>query len=258
MASGSPSRRRQICATAGAGRLVQDEAGIGVAGTVHEQPHRVHDRRVRPACDVRSAGWAAAPPGTAPLPAIPSGSRLVASTRRPGRPRQQPVGECRAGRGEVLAVVQHQQRSRGDADAGSPGPRRCPGRRAHPPRRPPPDRSRSASVDAGQRRPNQTRPVPVGPPRRRPDGQAGLAHPARPGQSSPAAATPAVHAAPALPVPADERRQPHQRGRPLVPPLDAAGAASEESWRSIACSSARSSGEGSRPSSSSRICRARW
>ena len=76
------------------------------------------------------------------------GQRLAAGGQQPhvGAGLQQPLGEQRAGVGEVLAVVQHQQHARGRAGDRAAGPRRSPWPRPGSPARPArprtPDRDR--------------------------------------------------------------------------------------------------------------------
>ena len=258
MASGSPSRRRQISATADAVASSSPNAGIGVAGPVDEQPHRVVPRRVRGRGVRRRGGqrrdgnWAS--------PAMPSGSRLVASTRTPRHAR------AAARRGRRMPSTTCSQLS-----STSSAVRPCRWRISRSSAYPDPSGTPTASATARATRAGSVTPASADQPHpvRLPavtrggdlDRQAGLAHPARPGQRHQPAVAAAVRgpASSSRSAP-DERRQPRTRQVVLRRSAGragwAAGAVSLASWRSIACSSARSSGEGSSPSSSSRVCRA--
>ncbi len=109
MASGSPSRRRQISATAGGVLLGEGEVGLGRLRPLDEQPHRLvlrsaaraaragSDRAGRAAArDTRARRAGAAAPGWSRAPSA-SGTRASRSPR-PGAAAKQ-----------VLEVVQHQE-----------------------------------------------------------------------------------------------------------------------------------------------------
>ena len=95
-ARGRPSRLRQMCATAGAVAVIEDEGRVGVAGPLDEQPHRVGCgefdtvRRPGPAWTERSQRERASP---AHAPGVPGWSRASAG-RAVGE--QPPVSSAQA------------------------------------------------------------------------------------------------------------------------------------------------------------------
>ena len=86
MASGSPSSRRTISTTGGDGRRrrARSPAGPPAARSSEQLDRRVAERLGRPSTSGRRQRRAAAAAQSA-SPAMPSGSRLVASTRTPGQ-----------------------------------------------------------------------------------------------------------------------------------------------------------------------------
>ena len=115
IASGMPSSRRQISATAAAFSSSDELANA----------RRDARRPARANSSARGSPVGSDSDGTrqSTSPAMCSGSRLVASTRRFGQARSSALGEPRAGADQVLAVVEHEQQ--------------CAARRCAPPAPPP-------------------------------------------------------------------------------------------------------------------------
>ena len=109
-ASGMPSSRRQISATAAAFSAVEREAGRGVARRARRTA--APPRSGRPASGGRRRGdghrQRRHPPGDLAA-RCRSGSRLVARIAQPRAAARAALGQRGAGREQVLAVVQHQQ-----------------------------------------------------------------------------------------------------------------------------------------------------
>ena len=95
IASGMPSSRRQISATAAALPSVEREAGRTAARPVDEQAHRLVAAHSAGAAAPGRPGSASDGTRQAVSPAMPSGSRLVARTRSRGQPRSSGVGQAR-------------------------------------------------------------------------------------------------------------------------------------------------------------------
>ena len=112
IASGMPSRRRQICATAVRVGVGQREARARPRGRDRRRgaPRRSEPSAatvVRPA-DLR-AGSASTAPARGSRRAMPSGSRLVARTCRPAQRRRSASADVDDGVEQVLAVVEDEQ-----------------------------------------------------------------------------------------------------------------------------------------------------
>ena len=106
MASGSPSSRRQISATAEAlASLSAKPEFAAIARCANRRPASDSARVAsRSSVGSRSGGTR-----KTTSPAMLSGSRLVASRRRRGQPRSSVFGELGAGWQHVLAVIQDEQ-----------------------------------------------------------------------------------------------------------------------------------------------------
>ena len=120
----------------GRGDRVEDEGRVARRGPARRTAGPRRTRRVRRARRPRG-GVGRGASGNCASPAMPSGSRLVASIRTPRARGEQPGGEVGACGDEVFAVVQHDQRVAAAQAPITPVLGACPDRSGHPRRRPP-------------------------------------------------------------------------------------------------------------------------
>ena len=109
IASGIPSSRRQISATAAELAASSAKPGCAVRRPIHEQRGPRRSRR----CSSRrpsGGGTASDRSGQTCSPSTPRPSRLVASMRTAGQPLEQAAGEASGRVEQVLAVVEHEER----------------------------------------------------------------------------------------------------------------------------------------------------
>ena len=109
MASGSPSSRRQIPATAAWFASVSANPGTTRAARSANNRTAGNSPRCAGVSGCPGSGAPSGGTGSTVSPVMFSASRLVASTRSPARGAQQQVGQLGHRVHQVLAVIQHQQ-----------------------------------------------------------------------------------------------------------------------------------------------------